>query len=478
MEEPQIIQGGMGVGVSGWRLARAVSQAGQLGVVSGTALDIVFVRRLQLGDVGGHLRRALALFPAPELVEEVLDAYFIPGGKSPETPFVALPLYTSNPSLARQRLAVAANFAEVWLAKEGHAGKVGINFLEKVQLPMLPSLYGALLAGVDYVLIGAGIPREIPGVLDRLARHHPASLRLHVEDVSPTDVFLLHFDPDQVVPVKLPPLKRPKFLAIIASSTLALALCKKANGSIEGFVVEGPTAGGHNAPPRGEPQLSATGEPIYGPRDEVDTEAIRALGLPFWLAGSYGDAQQLQRARHAGAAGVQVGTAFAFCRESGMDETLKAQILAQARRGEARIFTDPAASPAGFPFKVVQAAQTLSEPEVFAARAKVCDLGYLRHPYKKADGSLGYRCPAEPEEAYLSKGGKLEDTEGRKCLCNGLMATIGLAQRQRSGYLEPPLITAGDDVKHIARFLGKEATSYSAAEVIAQLLADGAGAAG
>ncbi|MGD8321328.1 MAG: hypothetical protein PVJ02_12765, partial [Gemmatimonadota bacterium] len=37
--DPVIIQGGMGVGISGWRLARAVSSRGQLGVVSGTALD-------------------------------------------------------------------------------------------------------------------------------------------------------------------------------------------------------------------------------------------------------------------------------------------------------------------------------------------------------------------------------------------------------------------------------------------------------
>ena len=30
-------------------------------------------------------------------------------------------------------------------------------------------LYGAMLAGVDYVLMGAGIPRTIPGILDSLA---------------------------------------------------------------------------------------------------------------------------------------------------------------------------------------------------------------------------------------------------------------------------------------------------------------------
>ncbi len=63
---PVLIQGGMGVAVSDWRLARAVSEAGHLGVVSGTALDAVMARRLQLGDPGGHIRRALAAFPVPE----------------------------------------------------------------------------------------------------------------------------------------------------------------------------------------------------------------------------------------------------------------------------------------------------------------------------------------------------------------------------------------------------------------------------
>src|SRR4051794_25688325 len=57
MPEPRIIQGGMGVAVSGWRLAREVSRLGQLGVVSGTALAVVLSRRLQLGDPGGELRR-------------------------------------------------------------------------------------------------------------------------------------------------------------------------------------------------------------------------------------------------------------------------------------------------------------------------------------------------------------------------------------------------------------------------------------
>jgi len=84
---PTIIQGGMGAGVSSWRLAQAVSQLGQLGVVSGTALDLIFARRLQDGDPGGHMRRGLDQFPISEIAERVWNRYYIPGGKSETAPY-------------------------------------------------------------------------------------------------------------------------------------------------------------------------------------------------------------------------------------------------------------------------------------------------------------------------------------------------------------------------------------------------------
>src|SRR5207302_5018476 len=115
-----------------------------------------------------------------------------------------------------------------------------------------------------------------------------------------------------------------------------------------------PTAGGHNAPPRGAPQLTVTGEPLYGSRDVPDLDKIRALGLPFWLAGSYGRPGKLAEALRLGAAGIQVGTPFAFCEESGVRPDLKRQALHLSRIGQARVFTDPVASPTGFPFKVAQ----------------------------------------------------------------------------------------------------------------------------
>jgi NAD(P)H-dependent flavin oxidoreductase YrpB (nitropropane dioxygenase family) len=300
----------MGIGVSSWQLARAVSLLGHLGVVSGTAVDTVLVRRLQDGDEGGHVRRAMHAFPAAGVCEEVLTRYFRPQGRQ-GAPYVALPMYRQTVSVSRACLTVLANFVEVWLAREGHAGVVGINLLTKVQMPNLPSLYGAMLAGVDYVLMGAGIPREIPGVLDALAEHRVARLKLDVEGPAGAVPDELVFDPAVHLPGVHPPLRRPRFIPIVSASSLAATLARKATGRVDGFVVEGPTAGGHNAPPRGELRLSPDGEPLYGERDVVDLGKIRELGLPFWIAGGAGTPDALRDALGAGAAGVQVGTLFA-----------------------------------------------------------------------------------------------------------------------------------------------------------------------
>ncbi len=462
----------MGVGVSNWRLARAVSIAGQLGVVSGTALDVIVPRRLETGDAGGHVRRALAHFPLPGVARRILDRYFTPGGKPADRPFKSKPIPSHDPSDAAQELIVASNFVEVFLAREGHSSPVGINFLEKIQTPTLASLYGAMLAGVSCVLMGAGIPRAIPGILDRLARREAVELRLDVQGAAASEEVMARFDPAAFWPEGMTDLARPDFLAIISSATLATVLARKASGKVDGFVIEGPTAGGHNAPPRGPLQLTAEGEPIYSERDEPDLKAIAALGLPFWLAGSYGRPHRLAEALRLGAAGVQVGTAFAYCEESGLDEGIKHQVLALSRRGAAEVFTDPVASPTGFPFKVLHLPGSVSHPLTPPRSSRICDLGYLRHAYKSESGAVGWRCPAEPVEDYVHKGGREEDTRGRMCVCNGLLASIGLGQvRGDHGQEhEPPLITCGDDVATVCQFLEPGATSYSASQVIDRLL--------
>ncbi len=463
---PRIIQGGMGIGVSGWELARAVSRLGQLGVVSGTAVDTVMIRRLQDGDEGGHVQRAMAAFPIADVCEHLLRRYYLAPQRRGSTPYKALPMYRKSVSLVRQQVTMIANFVEVWLAKEGHDGVVGINLLTKVQMPNLPSLYGAMLADVDYVIMGAGIPREIPGVLDALAEHRIARLKLDVEGPAGTEFDELTFDPREHLGGDRAPLRRPRFVPIVSASSLATTLARKSSGRVDGFVVEGPTAGGHNAPPRGEPRFSDEGEPLYGERDVVNLEKIRELGLPFWLAGGAGSPDGLRAALAAGAAGVQVGTLFAYCDESGLAPELKTRVLEGIATGRVRVRTDSRASPTGYPFKVVYVEGLENQDD---RRVRNCDLGYLRVAYRTPAGKLGYRCAAEPVDQYVAKGGDVADTVGRRCLCNGLTANIGQPQHRDDGD-ELPLLTSGDDLVALDTF-ARGRSRYSAAEVIDYLCA-------
>jgi nitronate monooxygenase len=263
-------------------------------------------------------------------------------------------------------------------------------------------------------------------------------------------------------------------LPIISSFVLAQALLKRSEGTIEGFVIEGAIAGGHNAPPRGPLVLNELGEPVYGEKDVVDLEKMKQLGLPFWLAGGYGNHDQLQKALDAGAAGIQVGTAFAFCEESGMAPMLKHSVLSRILNADGadpvRVFTSPVASPTGFPFKVVLQQGTLSELSVYEQRSRICDLSFLRTIYKRPDGEIGYRCPAEPIKDYVRKGGTVEDTVGTTCLCNNLAATAGFGQSRildnGSMYVEPPTITSGDDLPKVGQHVRVGKTSYTAQDVI------------
>ena len=467
---PKVIQGGMGVGVSNWRLANAVSRLGQLGVVSGTALDSLFVRRLADGDMGGYMRRGLDAFPFPDMARRIWQEYFVPGGKPSTAPYPTTPMHQKVEPRKVIELCIVSNFVEVFLAREGHRNSVGVNFLEKVQLPHLASIYGAMLAGVGYVLMGAGIPLHIPGVLDAYAAMRPAEYKLAVAGATPDLDTVMQFDPADYVEGPLPVLARPRFLAIVSSNTLATTMLRRASGRVDGLVIEGATAGGHNAPPRGKLQLNAAGEPVYGERDRVNIAELRELGVPFWLAGGYGNPDKLREALEMGAAGVQVGTAFAFSEESGMRPDLKKRLLEQAMTGSGTVYTDPLASPTGFPFKVAQLEGTSSAFNIYQERKRVCDLGYLREPYAAADGKIGYRCAAEPVATYVAKGGKVEDTVGRKCLCNALLANIGHAQARKDSTVEPPLVTVGDDLNTIAHFLAPGRASYSAGDVVRSLL--------
>lgn len=463
--DPALIAGGMGVRISWWVMSRIVSMMGGLGVVSGTGLEIVYPRLLQDGDPGGHVRRAFTelVRRQPALagpVWELFDKYYIEGGRPAGTPYKQVPPcrltrienFRPGPDsfweLPRemQVLALAASFAEVWLAREGHDKPVGINFLRKVERPLPWALYGAILAGAAYVIVGAGNPDELPGMIDKLSRHETASMSFKVYGTtSGSGAFYAAVRPRELN-CGGEPLAAPKFLAIVSSFGLARELAGNPATRPYGFVVEGSEAGGHSAAPS-KMRFDGEGRPllVYTEHDRADIGAIAGLGLPFWLAGAYASGPKVREARALGAVGVQFGTLAALSSQSGMEPALRSRVLKLLTSGELKV-TNELVSPTGFPFKVAQVPGTVSEGAVYNARTRRCDIGLLQTAYLKPDGSLGYRCPAEPVESFTAKGGLARNTAGRVCLCNALLAAAGVPQVHPDGYVEPPIVTLGEDL--------------------------------
>jgi NAD(P)H-dependent flavin oxidoreductase YrpB (nitropropane dioxygenase family) len=413
----------------------------------------------------------MAQYPDQQFVAATLKRFYRPEGRAPGAPYRPLPRLDHHQRLDAVRLATLGTFVQVRMAKEGHDQPIGINLLEKIQLWTPATLLGAMLADVDVVLVGAGLPTHIPRLLDDIANGRPVQLPIDVVGADSADELVITLDPITVVPDAPRSLKRPVFLAIISSHILAAYLARDDATRPDGFVVEGPTAGGHNAPPR-RLELDEGGEPIYGPRDVVDLDKVAKVGLPYWLAGGQATPTHVAAARAAGAHGVQVGTVFALSEESGLTTPLRQTLLHSLLEGTADVRTDPRASPTGFPFKVVQMAGTVAEPEVSAQRGRICDLGYLRVPYLREDGTIGQRCPAEPVDVYVRKGGEIADTEGRKCLCNGLTASAGVPQIRGDGSVEPPLLTLGHDLEAVHELLALHPEGWSAAQVMQWLLSE------
>ena len=511
LQKIKLIQGGMGVYVSNWRLAKAVAMekpGTTAGTVSGTGLDVVYVRLLQLGDPGGHVRRALAAFDEQfgvAIGRKIFERYFIEGGKSPSSKFKYSPMQTvhmqngvdvlsagQNQDIQvtlemepdTVELVIATAFAEVWLAKEGHEGNIFINLMKKVEIPLIFAMYGAMLAGVGAIIVGAGNPDGLSAVCSKLANQETVSMELPVLYRESGETFHLTFDPKSVADGKLAaqPINKPAFLAIVSQETLVKTLAQSTSEAPDGFIIEHHTAGGHNAGPQGPMKTDDLGQPVYSEIDEPDLQAISDIGIPFWLAGGYGSREKLALAMEAGATGVQVGSTFALTEESGMKPEYRTAILQALKKStdDSMMVQTTLFSPTGFPFKVVQLDGTLSEETVYNTRTRVCDIGLLQQRgISKAaeDGTrrLFQRCSAAPIEDFIRKRGLPNNTTNKRCLCNGLLSTVGLGQAGiRNGEMkeEPAIITLGNHLQGIRRLSRQGQTSYWAKDVIADILGD------
>jgi nitronate monooxygenase len=511
LKNVRLIQGGMGVYVSHWRLAQAVARerpGTAVGTVSGTGLDVVYVRLLQLGDPGGHVRSAMHALDQQYGVtigKKIVDQYFIEGGKEPDAKFRNAPQHIVRPENggntipapgenkastplyldeAVTELLIATGFAEVWLAKQGHQGKIFMNFLKKVELPLIYTLYGAMLAGVDGVIVGAGNPDGLPADRTLLTQHQTVSTSLQVLYREAGESFHVPFDPHLVADGRLTekPLRPPAFLAIVSLENLVQALAKSQTEAPDGFIIEHHTAGGHNAPPQGPLVKDSEGQPQYSAEDEPDLAAIRDAGLPFWMAGGYSNHAQYKQALAFGATGVQIGSNFALSQDSGLKPAYKSAILDEIKKGtaDADLVKTTMFSPTGFPFKVAQLAGTLADESVYEDRMRVCDIGLLQQrglskPAEDGSRRLFMRCSAAPVNGFVSKRGLEFNTEERRCLCNGLLSTVGLGQivKKNGGTEEEPaIVTLGNNLDGIRRLSRNGQAQYWAKDVIADILDD------
>ena len=297
---------------------------------------------------------------------------------------------------------MAANFVEVFLAKEGHDGVVGINYLRKIELP-LPFALLRRDAGRRRLRPGGGgqpLRPPRPGApARRRTRTSPGRSGSRGPRSADGDRAVA-VSPRSLVPAATAPLAAPAVLAIVASVDLATGLA--GDPPSPGRTASSSRA---RAPAATTRRRADRGGSSRGPAAVYDDRDAR--GHPrHRRPRPAGLARRLLRQRPRvcagaspyGAVGVQVGTAFALCQESGFDADLKQP----GARRRWRAGDVSRAQPTGGSRRPGSRSgswswtATLSDPQVEADRQRVCDLGVLRSPYRNADGRVDYRCPAEP----------------------------------------------------------------------------------
>lgn len=439
-----------------------------VGVVSGVALPLFMARELELGDRGGHLRRAFDHFPNKEMADRIYNKYYIPGGKAPDQPFTDIPMASMRSPRLLNEMTILANFSEVWLAKEGHDGYVGINYLEKIQWYHPAAAFGAMLAGAEYMIVGAGFPRQFPsmlarpskppkpdlpskpGMLEKLAKYEPVKYTLTVEGADADEEHCIFFNPREYIPESIASdLTPPKFVPILAYPRLIQRMVDQYD--IKAAIVEGPKAGGHLSPERDEKPFD-----------------LSTIAVPVYLAGGYGSPEGLLESidQHK-AAGVSIASILALSKGSGILESLQREVFRRYKKGTLEIIVDPKISPTGFRFRTVQGIG-ITDPEIAAGREKICDLGFLRHIAQQVITDretsekvkkIVYYCPADPVHGEAG------------CMCNFLSATAGYGQIRKNGAVEQPGVTLGADVSFIDKFIeDPEKDSYTVRQALDYVL--------
>lgn len=333
-----IIQGGMGVGVSLHPLASAVAHEGGLGILSSACLDRLVSKRE-----------------------------------------------------GRKYNAYEAARIEVSLAKS-KGGFAGINIMCALAKDYSDSVKGAIDAGADAIISGAGLPLGLPLIQD------------------PKDTALI---------------------PIVSSARALDLICKrweKIGYRPDAVVLEGPLAGGH---------VGFKMDQIDNPDNRLETLlppvkdiAIKHGGFPVIVAGGIYDHEDIVRFMKMGADGVQMGTRFLATEESSATPMYK-QAVVDASESDILLASDPG-SPCGMPFRIIKQSP-MYVSAIQKSRPPKCDKGYVLLKDKEEKYTV---CPAK------------ESNEHHFCICNGLLSSAGYNPDK-----EEPLYTVGTNASRVNKIL-------------------------
>jgi nitronate monooxygenase len=310
-----IIQGGMGVGVSLFPLASAVAEEGGVGIVSSAALDRLVTKRT-----------------------------------------------------GKKHTSYEAAFEEVSQAK-AKGGAAGINIMVALIQDYEDSVRGAIDAGADVIISGAGLPLGLPAI------QHPNETAL---------------------------------IPIVSSARALEIICKKwerLGYRPDGVVLEGPLAGGH---------LGFKLEEIYLESNKLENllPPVREMsekygGFPVIVAGGIYTHDDIVRFLKMGAHGVQMGTRFLVANECSASDAYK-QAVIDAGKEDILVGINPG-SPCGLPFMVIKQSP-MFQSALAHDRKPRCNKGYVLRP--------------DREGKFTQCRGRLDDG-GAFCICNGLLSSAG-----------------------------------------------------
>ena len=333
-----IIQGGMGVGVSLHSLAQAVAREGGLGIISSACLDRLVSKRI---------------------------------GKKINT--------------------YEAAYQEVSLSKSQN-GFAGINIMAALVRDFNDSVKGALDAGADVIISGAGLPLTLPAIQ---------------------------------------PPKDTALIPIVSSARALDIICKKwekLGYRPDATVLEGPLAGGHLGFRIDQVELESN--KLENLLPAVKEMAMKNGDFPVIVAGGIYTHEDIVRFMTMGADGVQMGTRFLATEESSASETYK-QAVVGAREEDIVVAHRPG-SPCGLPFRVIKQSPMYAS-SLKRLRKPKCDKGYVL--MKDAEGKYTV-CPAK------------EDNENYFCICNGLLSSSGYNSNE-----EEALYTVGTNASRVDKIV-------------------------